>query len=140
MARMDELYNDIYAHCEENECWQVWYSAKEWNEVLNKNYGIPSFTALVDANKLERVKGYRAKSFEYRIIPTGRIKELMEDNKKQKEKQNAEYIISHYEETIARRKATYEEKIREAEEQYKRDLEWEEERLLTAKSVLNLYE
>ena len=140
MARMDELYSDIYAHCEENQCWQVWYSAKEWNEILNKNYGIPSFTALVDANKLERVKGHRAKSFEYRIIPTGRIKELMEDNKKRKEKQNAEYTISHYEEAIARRKAIYEEKIREAEEQYKRDLEWEEERLLAAKSILNLYE
>lgn len=136
MARMDELYNDIYTYCEENECWRALNTITEWNEVLGNNYGVPSYTALVNAGKLEKEQRYGEKAYSYRIVPTDRIKELMEAQKEAQKRKDAERVIAHYDEQLALRKARYEEMIKEAEEQYQRDLEWEAEKLEKAKAVL----
>ena len=136
MARMDELYNDIYTYCEENECWLAWNTITEWNVVLDNNYGVPSYTALVNAGKLVKEQRYGEKAYSYRLVPTGKIKELMEAQKVARERKDAEWVIAHYEEQMAMRKARYEERIKEAEEQYQRDLAFEEEKLAKAKAVL----
>ena len=138
MARMDELYNDIYAYCEENECWQAFNTITEWNVVLGNNYGVSSFTALVNAGKLEKEQRYGKRVFSYRIVPTGRIKELMEAQKVARERKNAEWVIAHYDEQMAMWKARYEEMIKQAEEEYQRDLKFEAEKLENAKAVLGM--
>ena len=140
MARMDELYNDIYTYCEENECWKVLNTITEWNEILGNNYGVPSYTALVNAGKLEKEKRYGEKAYSYRIVPTDRIKEKIEAEKKRREIENAKWNINHYEEQLTMRKAQYEERVKEAEEQYQRDIEWEAEKLVKAKAVLGIEE
>ena len=140
MARMDELYNDIYAYCEENECWKTSGTITEWNKMLGNNYGVPSFTALVNAGKLEKEKGYGEKAYSYRLVPTNRIKELMEAQKVAKEREHAEWVVAHYDEQMAMWKARYEEKIKDAEEKYQRDIEWEAEKLAKAKAVLGIEE
>ena len=140
MARMDELYNDIYTYCEENECWRAWHTVTEWNENLDNNYGVPSFTALVSAGKLVKEQRYGEKAYSYCIVPTDKIKEIMEAQKVARERKDAERFIADYEERLARRKAHYEERIKEAEEQYKRDLEWDAEQLAKAKAVLGIEE
>ena len=138
MARMDELYNDIYTYCEENECWLAWNTITEWNVVLDNNYGVPSYTALVNAGKLEKEQRYGEKAYSYRLVPTGRIKELMEARKVARERKDAEWVIAHYEEQVARWKSRWEEEIREAEEKYQRYLAFEEEKLEKAKAVLGM--
>ena len=140
MARMDELYNDIYTYCEENGCWRALNTITEWNEILDNNYGVPSYTALVNAGRLEKEKRYGEKAYSYRIVPTGRIKELMEAQKVAKEKENAEWVIAHHEEQLALLKACYEKVIKQAEEQYQSDIEWEAEKLAKAKVVLGIKE
>ena len=140
MARMDELYNDIYTYCEENECWKALNTITEWNKIFDNNYGVPSYTALVNAGKLEKEQRYGEKVFSYRIVPTGRIKELMEAQKVAKERENAEWVIAHYDEQMAMRKACYEEMIKQAEEKYQRDIEWEAEKLAKAKAILGIEE
>ena len=136
MAKMDELFNDMYNYCEENGCWKTWMTAKDWNNCLKKKYGSASFTALVNAGRLEKEKRYKATCYLYHIIPVGEVKEKIEAEKKERERKSAEYTIAHYEEQLAMRKAQYEEAIKEAEEKYQRDLEWEAERLAKAKAVL----
>ena len=136
MAKMDELFNDIYNFCEENGCWGEWMTAGDWNNCLQKKYGSASFTALVNAGRLEKEKRYKATSYSYHIIPTGEIKEKIEADKKRREIESAKWDIEHYEERLAQRKARYEEMIKEAEEEYQRDLEWEAEKLAKAKKVL----
>lgn len=138
MARMDDLYNDIYTYCEENECWLVWNTITEWNVVLDNNYGVPSFTALVNAGKLEKDKRYGERAYSYRIVPTGKIKERMEAQKEARKRKDAEWVIAHYDEQVARRKAYYEEMVKEAEEQYQRYLAFEEEKLEKAKALLGM--
>jgi hypothetical protein len=140
MARMDELYNDIYTYCEENECWKALNTITEWNKILNNNYGVPSYTALVNAGKLAKEQRYGEKVLSYRIVPTGRIKELMEAQKVAKERENAEWVIVHYDEQMAMWKARYEEMIKQAEEKYQRDIEWEAEKLAKAKAILGIEE
>ena len=136
MSKMDELYNGMYDYCEEVQHWNVWMTAKEWNESLRGEYGPACFTALVNSGKIERRKGYKSTSYEYCIVPTDKIKEMMEQLKRNKEKENAEYIINHYDESVARKRACYEEVIRIAKEQLARDLEWEAEKLEKAKATL----
>lgn len=138
MARMDELYNDIYTYCEENKCWQTFNTITEWNVVLGNNYGVPSFTALVNAGKLEKEQRYGERAFSYRLVPTDKIKELVEAQKVARERENAEWVIAHYEEKLAVRKARYEEMIKQAEEEYQRDLKFEAEKLENAKAVLGM--
>lgn len=138
MARMDELYNDIYTYCEENECWKVLNTITEWNEILGNNYGVPSYTALVNAGKLEKEKRYGERAYSYRIVPTGKIKEMMEAQKEAREREKAEWVIAHYDEQMAMWKARYEEKIKDAEEKYQRDIEWEAEKLEKAKAILGM--
>ena len=138
MARMDDLYNDIYTYCEENECWKAMNTVTEWNEMLGNNYGSACFTALVNAGKLEREKRYGERAYSYRLVPTGKIKELMEARKEAQKKKDAEWVIAHYDEQVARWKANYEEMIKEAEEKYQRYLEWEAEKLEKAKAVLGM--
>ena len=138
MARMDDLYNDIYTYCEENGCWKAMNTITEWNEMLGNNYGVPSFTALVNAGKLEKDKRYGERAYSYRLVPTGKIKELMEAQKVAREREDAEWVIAHYDEQVARWKANYEEMIKEAEEKYQRYLEWEAEKLEKAKAVLGM--
>lgn len=136
MAKMDELYNDMYNYCEENGCWKTWMTAKDWNSCLKKKYGSASFTALVNARLLEKEKRYKETSYSYHIIPTGKIKEKIEAAEKERKRENAEYTIAHYEEQLAIYKARYEEAIKKAEEQYQSDLEWEAKKLEEAKKVL----
>ena len=138
MAKMDELFNDIYNFCEENGCWGEWMTAGDWNNCLQKKYGSASFTALVNAGRLEKEKRYKATSYSYHIIPTGEIKEKIEAEKKELQRKNAEYIIAHHEERLAMRKARYEEMIKEAEEQYQRDIKYDEEQFERAKKVLEV--
>lgn len=138
MARMDELYNDIYTYCEENECWKALNTVTEWNDILGNNYGVPSFTALVNAGKLEKEQRYGERAYSYRIVPTGKIKEIMEAQKEAQEREKAEWVIAHYDEQMALWKARYEEKIKDAEEKYQRDIEWEAEKLEKAKAILGL--
>ena len=136
MAKMDELFNEMYEFCEENSAWKTWMTAKEWNECVGKEYSSASFTALVNAGRLEKRKGYKATSYEYHIIPTGTIKEKIEADEKRREIENAERVIEYYNENVARIRARYEEMIKQAEEKYKNDLEWEAEKLSKAKMVL----
>lgn len=138
MARMDELYNDIYTYCEENECWKALNTVTEWNDILGNNYGVPSFTALVNAGKLEKEQRYGERAYSYRIVPTGKIKEIMEAQKVAKEREDAEWVIAHYDEQVARWKTRWEEEIRDAEEKYQRYLAFEEEKLEKAKAVLGM--
>lgn len=138
MARMDELYNDIYTYCEEFGCWKAWHTITEWNENFDTNYGVPSFTALVNAGKLMKEQRYGERAYYYAIVPTDKIKEIMEAQKVARERRNAERTIADYEEQLARRKARYEERIKEAEEQYKRELEWDAEQLEKAKALLGM--
>lgn len=140
MAKMDELFNEMYVYCEENNCWKTWMTASEWNTSLGTKYGPASFTALVNAGRLEKGKRDKATSYEYHIIPTKTIKEKMEQAQKECERKDAERIIKHYEENIACIKARYEEMIKEAEERLKRDLEFEAEKLAKAKAVLDIEE
>lgn len=139
MARKDDLYNEIYNYCEENACWSNWNTAQEWNEVLGSNYGIPSFTALVDTNKLERGKGARARAYEYRLIPDEHAKELMDAYQKEQKRKNAEYTIAHYEESLSLCEERYKEMIKQAEEQYKRDIAFQKEKFDAAQAVMAQY-
>jgi hypothetical protein len=136
MAKMDELYNDLYKLCEEDHCWRYKCSIKEWNEMLGKDYGTASFTALVNAGKLERTKSHGDKSYEYCLAPIGKIKEIIEEEKRQYKIMSAERTIENHDKTVARIKARYEEAIRQAEEALKRDLAFEEERLEEAKALV----
>lgn len=136
MAKMDELFNDMYEFCEENGAWKTWMTAKEWNERVGKEYGPASFTALVNVDRLEKRKGYKATSYEYHIIPTGTIKEKIEADEKRRKIENAKQIIESYNENVARVRARYEEMIKQAEEKYQSDLEWEAEKLSKAKMTL----
>lgn len=140
MSRADELYNEIYDYCEEHNCWKVWHTANDWNAKLENNYGVACFTALANTGKIDKYKRYGDKSYSYRIVPTGKIKEMMEQEKRNQERENAEYTISHYDEAVARIRAHYEEMLKQAEEQLNRDLEWERDKLGKAKALLNQYE
>lgn len=136
MSKMDELYNGLYDFCNENHCWNAWNTAKEWNADLGVDYGPACYTALVKAEKIKRRTRFGSKTYEYKIVPTGTIKEAMEQAQRQREKDSAEYTINHYDESIARVRARYEEMIKQAEEQLARDLEWEAEKLEKAKTAL----
>jgi hypothetical protein len=138
MARMDDLYNDIYTYCEENECWMAWFTIAEWNENLGTNYGASSYTSLVNTERLVRDKRYGERAYSYRIVPTGKIKERMEAQKEARKRKDAEWVIAHYDEQVARWKADYEEEIRDAEEKYQRYLAIEEEKLEKAKALLGM--
>jgi hypothetical protein len=136
MAKMDELFNDMYDFCEENGAWKWWATVKEWNGCMDKAYSSASFTALVNAGRLERRKHYKGNAYSYHIVPTDAIKEKMEEDKKRREIEDAERVIKYHDENVARIKARYEEMLKSAEEQYQRDLEWEAERLEKAKARL----
>lgn len=136
MSKMDELYNDMYKHCEENGCWKTWMTATEWCDSMGKEYGPASFTSLVKAGRLERDKDYRAKSYSYHIVPTEKIEEMIKQIERNKEKESAEYVIAHYEEEVARVRALYEEKIEEAQEWLDRNLERKLANLRKAKQTL----
>ena len=140
MSKMDELYNAMYDYCEENKCWNVRMTAKEWNDSIEGDYGPACFTALVKRGKLERDKGYKATSYDYHIVPTGSIKEAIEKHKQEQEKEYAEYTISHYDEAVARIRARYEEMLKQAEEQLNRDLEWELDKLGKAQAFMEQFD
>jgi hypothetical protein len=111
-------------------------TVKDWNECISGEYGPASYTALVNAGRLEKRKKYKATSYEYHIIPTEKIKERLDEEKKRSDIERAEWIVAHYEEQIALRRAQYEEMIKQAEEQLARDLEFEAKKLANAKAVL----
>ena len=136
MAKKDELFIEMYDFCMVNDCWGTWMTARQWNECIEASYSSASFTALVNDGRLEKSKGYKATYYSYHIVPTGEIKEKIEEAKKEREIKNAEYTIAHYEERLEKHKAFYEELIKEAEKRYQRDLEWEAKRLEVAKEVL----
>jgi hypothetical protein len=136
MSKMNELFNAMCDFCEENNAWKTWMTAKEWSECVGKDYGPASFTALVNAGRLEKHKEHTTTSYKYHIIPTETIKEKIEAEAKHREIESAKYTIAHYEEELALCKARYEEMIKQAEEQYQRDLEWKAEKLEKAKALL----
>jgi hypothetical protein len=138
MAKMDELFNDMYDYCENSVCWwDYWMTAKEWNESLGKNYTGASFTALVNWGKLERRQARNnTKAYEYRIAPVGKMKEKFEEDKRRSEIKDAERIIKYHDENVARIKARYEEMIKQAEEQFKRYMDFEAEKMEKAKAIL----
>ena len=137
MSKMNELYNGLYDLCNENQCWDAWNIAKDWNANLGVDYGPACYTALVKDGKIERRTRFGSKTYEYRIVPTGKMKEIMEQAQRQREKDDAEYVINHYDENVARVRARYEELIRQAEEKLKEDLEWEKEKLNKAKLIFD---
>ena len=137
MAKMDELFNEMCDYCEESSAWEYWMTAKEWNETLGKNYTGASFTALVNWGKLERRQSvYNKKAYEYRIVPIGKIKEKIEEEKRRYEIKEAERIIKYHDEKIAHIKERYEEMIKAAEEQYQRYMDFEAEQWEKAKAFL----
>ena len=135
---MDELFNDMYNYCVENGCWGTWMTAGDWNNCLQKKYGSASFTALVNAGRLEKSKGYKATSYSYHLVPVGTIKEKIEKEEKERQRKKAEWVIKSHDENIARIKANYEEMIKEAEDYLKQNLEWEAEDLEKSKAVLEV--
>lgn len=138
MAKMDELFNEMCDYCEERGAWEYWLTAKEWNESLGKNYTGASFTALVNWGKLERRQPvYNKKAtYEYRIVPIGKIKEKIEEEKRRYEIKDAERIVNNHDEKIALIKERYEKMIKEAEEYLKRNLDFEMEQWEKAKAFL----
>ena len=140
MSKMDELYNEMYDFCEENKCWNTWMTAKAWGESVKGEYGPACFTALVNNGKIERRKDYKATSYEYHIVATGKIKEMMEQEKRDQERQYAEYVISHYDEAVARVRARYEEAIKQAEEALARNMEWERDKLGKAQAYIEQFD
>lgn len=136
MSKMDELFNDMYKYCEENGCWTAYMTAKEWCDCIGTTYSPASFTSLVNAGRLERDKAFREKSYQYNMAPVGVIKEKIEEEKKKRQRKNAEYTIAHYDEEVARVRARYEELIKEAEEYQERYLKYQAECLERAKKML----
>ena len=116
--------------------WMFRYGFRKHLFDLGVDYGPACYTALVKAEKIERRTRFGSKTYEYKIVPTGTMKEAMEQTQRQREKDNAEYTINHYDESIARVRAHYEEMIKQAGEQLARDLEWEAEKLEKAKTTL----
>ena len=136
MSKSNELYNMIYDFCDECHCWNSWNTAREWNELIGAEYGAACYTALAKEGRIERSERCGSKPYKYKIVPTKSIREAMEQVKRQREKDDAEYTINHYDESIARVSARYEEMIMQAEEQLARDLEWEAEKMEKAKTTL----
>lgn len=132
----NELYKAIKSHCEDNQCWGVRYTAKEWNEMLDTSYSAATFTSLVSNGHLTREKRYGEKSYSYGLADTDEMREARAKAKREREIEYAKYTVEHYDENTARARARYEEAIRRAEEQLKQDLEWEAERLAKAKALL----
>lgn len=133
-----ELYKAIKKHCEENKCWGVRYTVKEWNEVLGTAYSPATFTALVSTGRIVRDKHYKAKAYDYALAETKEMYEKRMADERERDIKHAHWIIEHYEENVAKRKAKYEEAIANAEKWLKEELEYEDERLAEAKALLGM--
>ena len=136
MAKMDELFNEMCDYCEENGAWKTWMTIKDWNECVGKAYGSASFTALVNIGRLERRKGYKTNAYEYHIVPTGKIEEKIEEMEKRRKIENAKRIVNYHDEKLVLIKERYEKLIKQAEEQLKRDMDFEAEQWEKAKAIL----
>jgi predicted DNA-binding protein YlxM (UPF0122 family) len=120
MAKMDELYNDIYEYCEKNDCWTTYNSISGWNEVLGASYAPASFTALVNHGKLDRFKDniyYNNKNqpYKYQLAPIGKVKEKIEKAELEDKIRRANNFIERYEEKIKFWKDSYGKQIAELE-------------------------
>lgn len=133
-----KLYDAIKNYCEENGCWKMRNTAKEWNEILGTTYSPATFTAAANSGLLERTKRYKGTSYEYRLIPTEEMKKVEEEAKRAREIEDAKRIIEYHEENVAKVRERYEQMIKQAEEQLERDLAFREERLAEAKALLNI--
>ena len=132
----NELYKAIVKYCEENQCWGICETAKEWNNILNTFYSPATFTALVNTGRLVKSKGYREKSYSYGLAETAEMREKRLEAEREREIKHAHWIIEHYEESVAKRKAKYEETIKQAEKWLQEELNFEDERL--AKALLGI--
>lgn len=136
MARADELYNVMYDFYIENNCWHECLTAKEWNETFGTSFSPATFTVLYNQGKLQRFQERSGKSYCYQLVLTGTLLQKQEEFKRTRDIENAKWRVECYEESVARIRATYEERIKQAEEQLARDLAWEAERLAEAKALL----
>lgn len=140
------LYEAIKNYCEENECWRAYNTAKEWNEILGTTYSPATFAAAANNGLLERRKGYKATSYEYRLAP--REEELMERaeiERKAEERKRAEeiewaksYVNGGYDKEVASLKEDYERKLKEAKELFDMLMKCKEKSLEEAKALLNM--
>jgi len=131
-----ELYKAIMDYCDENHCWAAYNTVKGWNECLGTSYSAATFTALVSSGHLIRDKWYGEKSYSYRLAPTPEELQKRAEAEKQREIQHAHWVVEHYDESVAKIKARYEEMIRMAEEYLKEELEYEAKHLAEAQELL----
>lgn len=134
----NELYKAIVSYCEENQCWGAYNTAKEWNEILNTTYSPATFTALVNTGRLVKDKRYGEKSYSYTLAETAEMREKRLEAEREGDIKHAHWVIEHYEESVAKRKAKYEETIANAEKWLKEELKFEDERLAEAKTLLGI--
>jgi len=132
----NELYKAIKAYCEENQCWGIQYSAKEWNETLHTAYSPATFTALVSDGRLVRSQGWRRTSYDYGLAPTPEMIEARVERERQSKIASAQFRVEHYDEDVAEIKTRYAEMIKTAEEWLERNMSWTEEHYNEAKAFL----
>ena len=63
----NELYKAIKAHCDENHCWLIHYTVKQWNEILETSYSPATFASLANDGYLARMKS--DKVYSYSLTP-----------------------------------------------------------------------
>lgn len=131
MSKANELFKLIYDYCVEYEkC--IADTANGWNSTFGSTFGSATFTALVNQGRLERYKYHNKNPYTYRIIPVGKLKEL----EKQEKRKKAEDVINSHADRIELIQKRYERQIREAEEWLESEMAREEEKLETAKKVI----
>lgn len=131
-----ELYNAIKSFCEENRCWSVANTVRDWNAILSTNYTPATFTALVNAGLLVKDKRYGEKSYSYTLAKTDEVRKAEAEAKIEYDIEHAHWIIEHYEENIAKRQTVYENEIKRAKQMLEENLEFEAERLAEAKALI----
>ena len=131
----NELYKAIKSYCDENHCWLTHNTVKQWNGILETSYSPATFASLANDGYLARMKS--DKVYSYSLMPTEELYKLVEEDHKQRDIENAKYRVEHYDEAVAHIKARYDRAIKQAEEDLKRDLEWEANKVAQAQDFLN---
>jgi hypothetical protein len=134
----NELYKVIKNYCEENHCWGIYETAKEWNNLLNTAFAPGTFTSAVNAGLLVKSKMYREKSYSYALAPTKEMLAAREEEKRQGEIKMAQWFIEHYEERVAQCKEAYEYSIEEAKRLYEERMAQYDKDLAEAKALLGI--
>jgi hypothetical protein len=132
----EQLYKAIKDHCEENHCWGIRYSAKEWNEIFHTAYSPATFTALVSDGRLVRSLGWHRKSHDYGLAPTPEMIAKEEEEKRKTAIHYAQWRVENYEQQKAEQKAYYDERIAEITKNYEERLAFLEDEYIKAKELL----